>query len=105
MAAYPSKAVIPKGERNKSRKPMDAARDEPCILCTVNDGTTVAAHLPTFDNGTGLKGDNRWSVPLCSACHDFQDGRTIEGTKETRLRNWLIAAERKFIQLMEQYDA
>ena len=64
-----------------SKKLRDSARGQDCTLripgiCNFDSATTVLAHLPCGQKGTGMKGPDMISVFACSACHDRIDART-----------------------------
>lgn len=57
-----------------------AARDEACVRCGNQDGTTVLAHYQgdmahKLGKGMGRKTDDLCGAWLCSRCHDLLDGR------------------------------
>ncbi len=56
-----------------------AAAGEECTMrlvgiCNGNPETTVLAHLPCGQKGTGMKGPDTVAVFACSACHERIDG-------------------------------
>lgn len=63
----------------RNRQLLDLARDRHCTvgspICNRNPETTVTAHNPFGDRGTGTKCSDADSCWSCSACHDFLDGR------------------------------
>jgi len=66
---------------SKHRK---SARDQPCIRCGIEDGTTVLAHYQgpmsnLLGKGLGLKGNDLAAAYLCHNCHAIMDGRTKDG--------------------------
>lgn len=65
----------------ESKKIRAAARGQDCTVrlpgvCNFNPETTVLAHLPCGQRGTGIKSPDNLAVFACSACHDAIDGRT-----------------------------
>lgn len=60
-----------------------AARLQPCSLrlpnCSADPATTVLAHLPCVDKGTGLKGPDHFAVFACASCHRLIDGPRKHG--------------------------
>lgn len=66
--------------RVESKKIRAAARGQQCTVrhfgvCNGLSETTVLAHLPCGQRGTGMKGPDNIAVFACSACHDLIDGR------------------------------
>lgn len=58
----------------RNKKWLDAARDQSCVNCTINDGTVVAAHYQgirayLFGKGKGQKPDDCYVADLCRRCH------------------------------------
>lgn len=62
-----------------SQKLRDSARGQDCTLrldcCNFNSETTVLAHVPCNQRGTGMKGPDQIAIFCCSACHDRVDAR------------------------------
>jgi len=66
--------------RVESKKIRAAARGQDCTVrlpgvCNFNPETTVLAHLPCGQRGTGIKSPDNLAVFACAACHDAIDGR------------------------------
>lgn len=60
----------------RSRKLLDAARGQSCVLCETNDGTIVPAHLPGsfYRMPAGSIKTHDWLVAhLCYDCHIKMD--------------------------------
>jgi hypothetical protein len=59
----------------RNRQFLDLARDQRCVMCGNQDGTTVAAHsnLPEHGKGMGIKADDCMSAWLCYRCHSNLD--------------------------------
>jgi len=74
--------LIPTPGRLKSKKMLEAARDQSCVNCGAMDGTVVAAHYQgmrshLFGKGTGLKPHDICIADLCSKCHRLFDDYLI----------------------------
>lgn len=70
----------------RSPKLLKAARDQPCVRCGLNDGTTVAAHYTgvrrgSYGGGFGIKSADCIHAALCSGCHAYMD--TLSRNKAT----------------------
>jgi uncharacterized Fe-S cluster-containing radical SAM superfamily protein len=68
-------------------KLRDAARDQPCVRCGRNDGTTVLAHYfgprrHQYGGGMSHKGHDAIGAHLCAACHSYMD--TWGRSRDTR---------------------
>ena len=70
---------------NRRSKIRQSARNEDCSLrihglrlCSHSD-TTVFAHAPCVDKGTGFKSPDWWGAYACHHCHDIIDGREQSG--------------------------
>ena len=58
----------------RSKKLLEAAKDQACINCGAKDGTVVAAHYTglrshRFGKGTGHKPHDLCIADLCHRCH------------------------------------
>ena len=56
-----------------------SARGEDCAvripgICNFDPETTVYAHAPCVDSGTGFKSPDWWGAYACNQCHDYLDG-------------------------------
>lgn len=71
-----------------SQRLRDSAKGQECTLrfgcCNHDPETTVLAHLPSPQKGTGTKGDDWHGVFACSACHEKLD-RT-----RWRVDGWMV---------------
>lgn len=92
----------------RSRSFLDLARGQDCTVlspvCNRNPETTVTAHNPFGDRGTGIKcpdWDSCWS---CSDCHDVLDGRrNIPGSNHLyRTELFALAKRRTQERMWEQ---
>lgn len=77
----------------RSPKLLRSAEDQPCTICGVNDGTTVAAHLNSVAHGkgTGIKCPDFLACDLCQVCHALYDGRIGKLTKNEKWEMWVTA--------------
>ena len=80
-----------------------AAKDEPCMRCGRNDGTTVLAHYNGFynhyfGNGMGKKSHDLAGAHLCHNCHTLFDQHKIEHREE----EFLSLCLRTVIKLYEK---
>ena len=69
--------MIPKHNHIRCKAIRDAARDEDCTICGINDSTTVFAHLDESWAGKGMKikADDIAGMFLCVNCHvDYGNG-------------------------------
>ena len=84
-----------------SKKERNNARGQECTLrisalagyggCASTE-TTVLAHAPCRDKGTGFKSPDRWGAFACATCHDVIDGRLAVLSfvgKDNVMRAWL----------------
>lgn len=67
-----------------SKKLRDSARDEDCIWCGTNDGTTVLAHSNegAHGKGMGLKAHDLLSLYLCRSCHENFDSMAKDEARQ-----------------------
>lgn len=86
----------------RSPKLLNAARDQPCVLCG-STGTTIAAHANSvaLGKGTGCKAPDFYTAWLCQACHDWVDGRVGHLTKDEKQERWTTAYLRTVAQWFE----
>ncbi len=83
-------------------KLREAARDQPCIRCGRQDGTTVGAHYTgvrrlELGGGFGRKVHDMAMAHLCAECHRFaKNWRELYAAllREMRLRERLAKARR-----------
>ena len=59
----------------RSRRFLDLARGQSCVMCSRDDGTIVAAHSNLLEHGKGkgLKAEDCFSVWACHKCHSIFD--------------------------------
>lgn len=62
-----------------SKSLRDSARGRDCTLriegvCNFNPETTILAHLPCGQKGTGMKSPDNMAVFACHECHQYIDG-------------------------------
>ena len=55
-------------DRREDERYLRYVRKQPCVGCGVMEGTRDPHHLDR--GGTGTKGSDRLTVPLCRECHD-----------------------------------
>jgi len=86
----------------RSRKLLDAARDEACTLCGAQDGTVVAAHSNWLEDGRGAshKADDIYIAFLCHKCHYEIDYGNA--TKDEKYRDFTRAMKRTWKRLIEK---
>jgi len=77
----------------RSPKLLRSAEGQPCTICGVNDGTTVAAHANSVElgKGVGIKVPDFYTAILCSVCHALLDGRIGKLTKDEKWEMWVTA--------------
>jgi len=76
----------------RSPKLLNAARDQPCMLCG-STGMTVAAHANSvaLGKGTGIKAPDHRVAFVCGYHHDLIDGRAGRLNKEEKHELWMQA--------------
>ena len=70
----------------RSKQYRRGAKNQPCVNCNINDGTTVLAHYQgirgqAFGKGTGTKPHDICGADLCHKCHaefDSSEGSFVE---------------------------
>lgn len=95
--------MFPKPQMFRSRKLLDAAEGQPCVLCNRQDGTTVAAHADMVEYGKGqrIKVHDCLSAWLCADCHR-KIGDMSRLTKAERWEQWHRAFARTVVQWFKQ---
>lgn len=78
----------------------NAARDQPCIRCGANDGTTVGCHLTgvrrlSYGGGLGKKVHDLVIAHLCQGCHAWMD--QLSRLKEDK---WLHSEEFQHVVIL-----
>lgn len=71
----------------------EAARDQSCVRCGVENGTTVLAHYfgarrHSYGGGMGIKGQDIVGAHLCSDCH-----RTMDTESRDKSHVWFHSEE------------
>ena len=66
----------------RSKKYLEAARDQSCVCCGSQDGTVVGCHYTgirqhLFGKGRGIKCHDVCVADLCSKCHAKFDGMDV----------------------------
>lgn len=87
----------------RSRKLLDLARDQACVMCGNQDGTIVAAHSNLLEHGKGMgmKAHDGMCAWLCNRCHTEMD----QGSKmcaEQKRDVMLTAICRTYVQMWNQ---
>ena len=77
---------------HRDKKLTQLARDQACVNCGANDGTTVWAHAngAEFGKGMGIKAHDCYGMFLCSICHHQLDqgfAMTRDEKREFTYRN------------------
>lgn len=77
--------MIKKNKPYRSKKTLKAAKDQPCMKCGKNDGTTASAHYTgayqqRLGKGIGQKCSDLVSAFLCDEHHKYFD--RYEGIKD-----------------------
>jgi hypothetical protein len=62
----------------ESQKLLDAARDQPCVRCGIQDGTVVGCHYTgarrhAYGGGLSIKVWDFLIAHLCANCHRYMD--------------------------------
>lgn len=87
----------------RSRKLLDCARYQSCVMCGADDGTIVAAHSNLGEHGKGksLKAHDAASAHLCFRCHtEYDQGKDM--SREERRDFILTAIVRTVMRLFDQ---
>lgn len=92
--------MVPTGARGTYEKLRKAAKDQPCVRCGRNDGTTVGAHYSgvrrhAYGGGLGRKVHDLVLAHLCASCHAHFD----TGAKDKEGR-WLLSEELQHLVLL-----
>ena len=91
---------LPKNEAYRSRKLLDLAKGQACVMCGLQDGTVVAAHSNLLEHGKGrgMKADDSMVAWLCYPCHTEYD----QGSKMDKLerRDFILTAICKTHQML-----
>jgi hypothetical protein len=95
-------------ERRHLQKLRDSARDQACVNCGRQDGTTVWAHYfgprrGAYGGGMGIKGHDVVGAWLCSQCHyQFDSSGRDKAERWLRSEEFLHACALTWIQLIEK---
>lgn len=86
----------------RNRKLLDAARDQPCMHCGIQDGTTVAAHSNQSRHGKGMsiKAHDCFIAFLCGGCH-YKIDQSSKLSKVERQQMWQDAFEKTLLHLWQ----
>jgi len=87
----------------RSRKLLDLARGQSCVMCGASDGTIVAAHSNLIEHGKGMgtKAHDGMTAWLCHRCHaEYDQGNGM--SKEERKQFIMTAICRTYQQLWNQ---
>ena len=73
----------------RSAKILKLAKDAPCMMCAMQDGTVVAAHSNQLRDGkgTGIKSHDYRIAFLCYQCHHMIDNEKALN-KQDRIAAW-----------------
>ena len=90
----------------RNRAYLNTAKDEPCIKCGRNDGTTVAAHYSglgayALGKGMGTKVSDAVTAHLCSDCHSEFDSYAA-GNDERRSAEFLLLCFRTLLKNIDR---
>lgn len=79
----------------RSKKLLKSVKDFECQHCG-KYGQTVPAHAnwQEYGKGTGLKAHDCFVAALCTACHNYVDGRIGRATNEEKRAIWEQAWKR-----------
>ncbi len=87
----------------RSKKLRESARDKPCVMCGVEDGTTVLAHSNLMEHGKCMssKSSDLMAMWLCFLCHsELDQGNKM--SKEEKRDFTLTAICRTIMQLSKE---
>lgn len=86
----------------RSRKLLDLAEGQACVMCGSEDGTVVAAHSNLLEHGKGkgIKAHDGMHAWLCHRCHSQYD-QGMEMSKEERREYILTAICRTYMRMWE----
>jgi len=81
-----------KVESFRSRKFLDLARGQACVMCGSDDGTVVSAHSNLLEHGKGRsqKAEDSMVAWLCYRCHtEYDQGSTMDRAQK---RDFILTA-------------
>jgi len=73
----------------RNKKLLEIVREAPCMMCSMEDGTVVAAHSNQLRDGkgTGIKAHDFRIAALCHQCHHMIDNdKSLD--KHDRIAAW-----------------
>ena len=73
----------------RNKKLLEIVREAPCMMCSIQDGTVVAAHSNQLRDGkgTGIKSQDFRIAALCHQCHHMIDNdKSLD--KHDRIAAW-----------------
>ena len=76
----------------RNKKLLALAEDMPCVMCTNQDGTVVAAHSNLLEHGKGrgLKAHDGMTAWLCYQCHyEYDQGSEMNKAEK---REYILTA-------------
>lgn len=84
----------------RSKKLLDLARGQACVMCGCDDGTIVSAHSNLLEHGKGksIKAHDGMIAWLCMRCHTELD-QGIRLTKDERRLFTLEAICKTYMQM------
>jgi hypothetical protein len=88
-------------------KLREAARDQHCIRCGKDDGTTVLCHYTgvrrlAFGGGFGLKVNDLVGAHLCCECHKVMDTDRSKDDKWEHSEEFLYLTVKTILRLNQQ---
>lgn len=92
----------------RSKKLLDLARGQACVMCGCDDGTIVSAHSNLLEHGKGkgLKAHDGMIAWLCMRCHTTLDQGTQMSKAERRefileaiCKTYMQMWDKEFIQV------
>lgn len=74
----------------RNNKLRDSARNEACVACGADNGTTVWCHADSqkYGKGYGLKSHDLFGFFGCDRCHDFYG--SSKGMERQERDEWFI---------------
>lgn len=87
----------------RSRKFLDLAKGQACVMCRSDDGTVVSAHSNLLEHGKGRgqKAEDSMCAWLCYACHtDYDQGNKM--SREEKRDFILTAICRTYMEIMKK---
>jgi hypothetical protein len=87
----------------RSKKLLDLARGQACVMCDCEDGTIVSAHSNLLEHGKGkgLKAHDGMIAWLCMRCHsELDQGRSM--SKEERRVYMLEAICKTYMRMWDK---